>query len=209
MLIIHVGPERYDFLIHKELLCHHSAFFRVALNETWHETKLGTFDLPEEDVELFTIFEQSLYSFVEPISFPDNLDGQSLVIAMAYVAADKYDAVKIKNKSLEKMRALCCLHTGSCRVVFCGTTVKYVFENTSNTSSLRRLLIDLFCYRVTAYTWDGDLPGLPLEFLTGVIHVLSNHYQTHGYGPINSVRESIGAYLEPEVSTEDRKRQVC
>jgi hypothetical protein len=50
-----IGPDRKLYYVHKQLLCHHSGYFRAAYNGSWKEAEDGiTLDFVEPEV--FNIF---------------------------------------------------------------------------------------------------------------------------------------------------------
>jgi hypothetical protein len=56
-----IGPDRKLYYVHKQLLCHHSGYFRAAYNGSWKEAEDGvTLDFVEPEV--FNIFLHCLYA---------------------------------------------------------------------------------------------------------------------------------------------------
>lgn len=56
------GEETKAFVAHKNLLIHHSEFFKAALDGNWAESKDRKVTLPEEFPEYFAMFVQFLYN---------------------------------------------------------------------------------------------------------------------------------------------------
>ncbi|KAK3670460.1 hypothetical protein LTR78_009701 [Recurvomyces mirabilis] len=60
---ITVGPDAVPIFVHKELLCHHSEFFRAAFgNEQYEEAKTGVITLLDQDERIFRMFVAWLYT---------------------------------------------------------------------------------------------------------------------------------------------------
>ena len=58
---IAIGPDKNLYHIHKELICHHSEYFRTAYNDRWKESDEGV-ALGDVEVEVFNIFVHWIYS---------------------------------------------------------------------------------------------------------------------------------------------------
>ncbi|KAF2635856.1 hypothetical protein P280DRAFT_522630 [Massarina eburnea CBS 473.64] len=57
-----VGAEKKRFLIHKDIICHHSEYFRVAFNGEWKEADDKDVVLEDVDAGMFGIFVSWLYT---------------------------------------------------------------------------------------------------------------------------------------------------
>ncbi|KAK4553326.1 hypothetical protein LTR86_009626 [Recurvomyces mirabilis] len=63
IVTIRVGPDTVLIFVHKELLCHHSDFFRAAFgNEQYGEAKTGVMTLQDQDERIFRMFVAWLYT---------------------------------------------------------------------------------------------------------------------------------------------------
>ncbi|KAF5869108.1 uncharacterized protein Bfra_011651 [Botrytis fragariae] len=62
MIHIHVGNDLKDFGVHKDLVCHHSPYFKAALNSGFEEATTGIIKFPEVKVEVFELFYHWLYT---------------------------------------------------------------------------------------------------------------------------------------------------
>ena len=61
VVTIFVGPEKKRYNIHKDIICHHSEYFRAAYNGRWKEADEGV-TLEDVEVEVFNIFVHWLYT---------------------------------------------------------------------------------------------------------------------------------------------------
>lgn len=59
-VIVDSGQEK--FILHKDLLCFYSDFFRAAFNGSFKEATEGKVELPDVEVEIFEAFQVWLYS---------------------------------------------------------------------------------------------------------------------------------------------------
>jgi hypothetical protein len=71
IVTIFVGPEKKRYSIHKDVICHHSEYFRTAYNGRWKEADEGV-TLDDVEVGIFNIFVHWLYTQQLP---PGNLRG--------------------------------------------------------------------------------------------------------------------------------------
>lgn len=63
IVYIHVGPGKPRvFGMHKALLCHHSLYFKAALTGNFKEAADAVIELDEEDPEVFSWFNDWLYT---------------------------------------------------------------------------------------------------------------------------------------------------
>lgn len=53
---IKVGDDLKDFGIHKDLICHHSPYFKAAFHSGFEESITGIMRLPETKPEVFELF---------------------------------------------------------------------------------------------------------------------------------------------------------
>lgn len=62
IVIIKVGPQKETFTMHKETLSNSSLYFEAALEGKFKEAKNSVIELPEDDVEIFRVFQIWLYT---------------------------------------------------------------------------------------------------------------------------------------------------
>lgn len=72
MVAVFIGPDKIRHDIHKDLICHHSDYFRRVYNGSWKEVHEGV-TLPDVEPEIFNIFVNWLYSQVVPSERADIL----------------------------------------------------------------------------------------------------------------------------------------
>ncbi|RAR02467.1 hypothetical protein DDE83_008564 [Stemphylium lycopersici] len=61
VVAIAVGPQKKLYYIHKDLICHHSEYFRTAYSGRWKDSDEGV-ALEDVEVEVFNIFVHWLYA---------------------------------------------------------------------------------------------------------------------------------------------------
>ncbi|KAI4685085.1 hypothetical protein J4E81_008897 [Alternaria sp. BMP 2799] len=80
IVTIFIGPEKKRYNIHKDIICHHSEYFRTAFNGHWKESDEGV-TLEDVEVEVFNVFVHWLYAQSLPVKSRD----------FAHIARDKGD----------------------------------------------------------------------------------------------------------------------
>lgn len=168
MATVKVGLSQEVFVIHKELLCHHSTYFKAALEGSFIEAEQGVVYLCKADVKTFTLFESWLYRQRVP-AFEDSEVYRAELwdeLVDLYIFADAHGIAQLGNQVVE---ALIDLATESTRTPGVST-VAMAWSRLPPTSPMRELLASF-------YAWDGDgedlvaeeLHGLPSEFLSSVM----------------------------------------
>ncbi|KAI4641159.1 hypothetical protein J4E93_008037 [Alternaria ventricosa] len=61
IVTIFIGPEKKRYNIHKDIICHHSEYFRAAFNGRWKESDEGV-TLEDVEVDVFNLFVHWLYA---------------------------------------------------------------------------------------------------------------------------------------------------
>lgn len=140
VIVFLVGvDEPMRFIVHERLVNPRSEFTRLALRGVWKEALGRTIKLPEDDPEVFSVYQQWLYDGLVHTSsgtiFPTKTDDEYEALVKAYILGEKLmdpdfkDA--ITDAIVDKFRCLRRFDTGL-------TTL--VFNETPSGSPLRRLL---------------------------------------------------------------------
>ena len=148
MVLLIVGREETEILVHENVLFKASSVFKTAFTSRFKEGSERTIYLPDDDAALMDVLVQSLYS---PASKLNGID-TTMELLHLYVLADKYDVVKIKNTICK--RVLSSLHVErslSARGKNDTTCpkfseVEFIYENTTSTAPMRRVLVDWFVW---------------------------------------------------------------
>ncbi|KAI4681760.1 uncharacterized protein J4E84_007355 [Alternaria hordeiaustralica] len=61
IVTIFIGPEKKRYNIHKDIICHHSEYFRTSFNGRWKESDEGV-TLEDVEVPVFNVFVHWLYA---------------------------------------------------------------------------------------------------------------------------------------------------
>ena len=149
MVLLVVGRDKTQISVHENVLFEASPVFKAAFTSRFKESSERSIYLPDDHAILLDILIQSLYA---PESRLDEID-ITMGLFRLYVLADKYDIVKVKNKICEEVH-LSLVHQQSLSArgiryfVPRNPVVKLVYENTTSTAPMRRLLVDWFAWGV-------------------------------------------------------------
>lgn len=145
-IVVGETPLTKSFEIHKGVLCHHSDYFRSALNGKFEEAEKAIVRLPSEDVVIFTYFRNWLYT--RKLHASTKLDCKAmgnLDIVKLYVFADCRQIPSLANACIN---LLCEKVIETWRVP--TECIAYIYARTLRGSMLRRFVID-----VIAATWTS------------------------------------------------------
>ncbi|KAF2656850.1 hypothetical protein K491DRAFT_715066 [Lophiostoma macrostomum CBS 122681] len=160
---IEVGPDRRKYLVHKDLLTHHSEYFRRALKEPWKESdRNGVTVLDDVEPGVFNHFVEWLYLRETEKAFETRgeLDEGSstlrngrqdyggLVIKL-YIFADRFGISQLQNFA-NNFLAYHLISDGHPQWY---ETITHAFENIPSTRKLLRILVDVHC---ACWTDDHD-----------------------------------------------------
>ncbi|KAF2751794.1 hypothetical protein M011DRAFT_473103 [Sporormia fimetaria CBS 119925] len=151
-----VGTQNtQEFLIHRGLLCARSEFFKNALSGRWSETEKD-FKLPEEDPEMFGLYQAFLYTNSLPIEDDEStLQDRYLTIGKLYVLCGKLLDLEGKETVLEAFHELC--SNTDVRVVPNSDCVSVIYDGTTEKDPARAMLADVY----TAKADKAALQSIP------------------------------------------------
>lgn len=107
-MTVYVGPKRRKFLIHKDLLCAKSEYFRASLSENWIEGKKNEVYWNDEGDTIEVVEEMVNWLYGKSIEV--NALGKANNIKrvlQCYSFADKRIMVDFKNTLADALRASC------------------------------------------------------------------------------------------------------
>ncbi|KAG9241123.1 hypothetical protein BJ878DRAFT_248651 [Calycina marina] len=164
-----VGPDPnpMKFLIHKEVVCHHSEVLAAAFNSSFQEGQTQTYRIEDTTERAFKLFTQWLYSRRLMLQQPfvsdatgyekndqedqeDHEDQEQFMIELdedmslveLWVLADKFGMPLLQNDVLDSIHLILEDPEGQLPV----QTFPYIFENTTPGSLLREYTISM-CVR--------------------------------------------------------------
>ena len=157
MVTLFVGPERAQFLVHKDVICQVSDFFTKAFNSEFSEAKTASMDLPEEDPNLFEVFVRWLYHpLIEDAkeTHPDAEKKSHTLLVRLYLLADKYSIVTLKRSIIDHLVFYIRLNPAGIYAPSLHDLSK-IYENAPASSGLRKLFLDWFKWGINLDFWKA------------------------------------------------------
>jgi hypothetical protein len=161
-----VGREApKDFVIHEGVSTPASEFVRLALCGDLKEAKEGFIPLPEDNPDVFAIYQQWLYGgriCTSTVDFDAGTMDEYELLVHAYILGEKLVDVGFKDcitdAIIEKLFT---------QAQFSLGLTGEVFKNTPSHSPLRRLWMDIYYWAGGAWWLDEEVVAQPisLEFL--------------------------------------------
>jgi len=141
MLNIYVGPDKRQWTLHQNLLCHHSRFFDEAnhVNGDQKRIKNGTLELPEEDPSAFELLVKWLYQGrIEDVSDLPKEEkwDYAYTCQKLYLLCDKFGLQEVKNLAIDQFRKGC----NEAGLVPGPDEMKPVYDKTPVSSPFRKLV---------------------------------------------------------------------
>nr|POE99364.1 hypothetical protein CFP56_52757 [Quercus suber] len=159
-----VGEEERKFVVHKDLLCEHSAFFKAALSEPWKEGQENTVTLPTDDADIFDLYAHWIYHWkiysreLTSVSGPDS--DECSILVSAFLFGEKVQDGNFKDATIDALIASVSIPGGDGKRWYpTGSTIQRAYEGTPDGSPLRRLLLDMYVHQGAA-TWVSQECGI-------------------------------------------------
>jgi hypothetical protein len=135
--------------VHERLVRVASPFFDKALTGPWKESQTRTLHLPADDGLTVGLYVHWLYYRSLPVGY-DKPTTEYLGLAKAYVFGDKVLDTDFQNTIMDTIIKGTVIQSDGCggartlRVCATASLIAYVYENTVDGASIRKLLIDMW-----------------------------------------------------------------
>ncbi|KAF6229857.1 hypothetical protein HO133_004194 [Letharia lupina] len=152
-----VGPDKAVFQVHQNLLCDASTVFKAAFSGNFREASERSMSLPDHDKDSVGRMIQWLYTRKFELTFPVSSETSGecyMQLAKLNTLADKYDIYLLKNQIVDELFDLTKPPRGFKAPQI--SVVAYVFNNTTEGSSFRKLLVAWYAYRIDLEWYDFD-----------------------------------------------------
>ena len=160
---VKVGPAK-TFTVHKGILCRSSSYFKAALEGGFKESKDQVLRLPDDDPVVFSHFQLWLYTGNIIASHESPKDITWKVLISLYLFGDVRGIPRLQNEAIDLF-----IDKNVAMSQVPGDQLNLIYENTLDSSPLRKLIVDLFTFRVTLTdnSWFNEQPKAlyPQQFL--------------------------------------------
>lgn len=162
-----VGQEEKPFILHQDLVCAKSKFFKAACSKQWLEGQDRVVQLPEIEAATFRWYSLWVYSdklegptfTVESDSTERAAERESIV--KLYLLGDSLDDVGLRNKTNELLFKT--MRTQ--RKLIDPEIINLAWESTLPKCPLRKMLIDVHVSRKSWGDFAEHISEYPVEFL--------------------------------------------
>lgn len=156
-----VGSEERSFVVHKDVVCASSKFFKAACSTRWKEGQEKVVRLPTVKPAVFEMYMDWLYfgKIVNSASYatPSLLDP----FIHLSLLGDMVDDKNLRNKAMDALQAKAYEE----KVSPCPRQIHHIWENTSERSMLRKWALDIVFLRRGPNGFEENVAKYPPEFL--------------------------------------------
>jgi hypothetical protein len=158
IVTLYVGPTRKKFIVHKNLICDSSDFFKKAFTGNFVESKEGTINLSEDDPDVISIFIHWLYTAVVPLG---NAEDYLHNLYELYFFADKVCLTVLKDATMDSIQDMSLKHNFLEKLVAPDLVCKVLKALPPRDKGLRRFCIEAltssYLQRATHVPNEDDL----------------------------------------------------
>ncbi|TVY89195.1 Kelch-like protein, partial [Lachnellula willkommii] len=172
-----VGAAEQKFIIHKDLICHHSPFFRSAFNSRFMEGETQAMTLEDVDPAMFGAVVNWLYTQkIEEMQQDEDghvvaiREGRLVLLGKLWMLGQRFMMPGFQNKVMSRLRS---------KVVLCGANDLRQFANyawESNSDLLRRFAVDRFATMTEEKMFSDVVDDLPPGLLADIAKKMKHYY---------------------------------
>ncbi|KAL8691745.1 MAG: hypothetical protein Q9218_003094 [Villophora microphyllina] len=164
IITINVGPDATPFYLYAGLVSQDASFFKAALNGSFRESTEQKVSLPDDDVQIFKIYQIWLNLKELRCNFDDGEDWW-LHLAKLWIFADKIGSPKFKNEIIDAFFEVYDGVDDKDLLFADPDVVHFVYDNTTQESPLRKLFIHFSLH----FDYNGGMVAYPHEFIAGML----------------------------------------
>ena len=195
MVKLVVGPDKEEFVVHKEFACYHSPVLKAAFNSTFIEGQTQTYTLEEVIAPVARLLVNWLYTQQLDLLQPEDYSQKTkedLELARLFVIADKLLIPQLQNAIIVLFHKA--LAAGKDQPVSC---VKYIWENTTKENPLRRLILHYCVFYFNPIWLSKNHQQFPKEFLIEALEILGTNKELPKLGKALGI-SNVNQYKVPE-----------
>ena len=158
-----VVDVKVKFTIHPEIIGERSPVLKAALAKRWNPEHKAI-ELPDDDPAAFNDYLKCIYLGIAQVGRDDH-DDPFIELMRAYVLADKLGDLQTTNDIIDTI-----IHRSDVfGAIPDGDCVSVVFTQTTDSSPLRRLVVDYYIHEGTMSLFEqANLDQVPASFLWAV-----------------------------------------
>jgi hypothetical protein len=146
-VILLVGKEQQEMLVHSNIISAHSDFFRTALKKEWKEGQTRVIKLPEDDPDIVAQYLDFVYHNRLVTQCKSQPDSNYINLALLYVYGERVLDTFIQNTIIEHLLKLTAVinRNKPNHPHYPGpAVVEIIYKGITATSPFRRLLVDMY-----------------------------------------------------------------
>jgi hypothetical protein len=159
--IVGTGDVKKELLLHEDMVCKRSVFFRKYLDEEWKEGQDRVINFPDDDPNVFELWAKSTYiGHVEQSKKEERSVQRWVVLGHGFVLAEKLQDTEGKNiivKAIFNKAKSSLIPYGESPCPEVSQMISIVYDATPGPCLIRKLLVDIFVfYQVHLGEWGGS-----------------------------------------------------
>lgn len=163
-----VGKTPVRFMVHEDVMCANSSFFKAACSSQWR-TSGAAIELPEDDPNVFDDYLHCAYSNEAPAppaqsDVADGEDQYNKNLIHLYILADKLGDITTANYVMDSLVA----YSEEENRAPSAETLIVAWTNSAEKSPLRTLCVDFYVTEVAQESFEMAMPKLPLDFVVAI-----------------------------------------
>lgn len=186
---VRVDADERSFVIHTDVACNKSKFFRAACSTRWREGQEKVIRLPEVKSETFQRYVDWAYRDALAAE-PTAGEGLDMSVEL-YLLGDLLDDVKLRNATVKALLR----HMKEDRLCPGPLLMGRIFERTAPTSLLRTLIVDITIMTVNRRKIEESIVNWPVDLVRQLaLKSMQRLPRVHS----RKVLEQSSEYLEAE-----------
>jgi hypothetical protein len=196
-----VGPHEQLFIVHRDVICARSKFFRAACSERWLRGKEKRVTLPDVEPSAFQSYLGWVYSgqlevsSVSSEAIDANVKAADRELAKhvsLYMLGDVIDDVRLRNKAMQGLVK----DTGRIPLAHLATSI---WEKTPANSPIRKMIVDRATLRTPRAFLTQNLSTYPVDFIVQLANSLAGKVLIASK---EAFEGGLPSYLEPTEQVE-------
>lgn len=181
-IIVLVGSEKKTFVVHKNIVCQSSRFFRAATTGQWKKATKKTVPLPDIKPEIFGAYVGWLYTGdIDVKASPDikynaSMDWPTLAeiqlkLTGAFCLGDYLQDSKFRNSVVDEFKAV--VEGG--KKVLTPNTKQYLWNHVNQDSQLMDMIVDYHITGLKPDKFDEGVDEYPYDFIVKIAQRAIRH----------------------------------
>jgi len=184
-----IGPEEQIFIIHTDVVCAKSRFFKAACSGRWKEGQEECVRLPDVKPEIFQCYVDWVYGGIFVAEGP--VDNEVKMATSLYVLGDILDDIRLRNTALKALTSYACVERKHPSV----GSIRRAWINTPSHSLFRKWIVDTTFFQLRREHFAQRISHYPAEMVQLIALKGMQQFQ---FLESNELRARLMEYVEVE-----------